>query len=114
MSKNFSFVSANSTSGCSYISHMIFAASIGEPPPRAMIVSGRNSRISAAPARTVASSGLGSTLSMICTTTGSGRACRMSVTRRTKPSSPIVRSVTTVTRSSPGMVPRYWRALRSK
>ncbi|MEX0169367.1 hypothetical protein [Streptomyces sp. LMG1-1-1.1] len=33
MSKNFSLLSANSTSGRSYISHMIFAASIGEPPP---------------------------------------------------------------------------------
>ena len=30
-------------SGCSYISHMILAASIAEPPPRAMIVSGPKS-----------------------------------------------------------------------
>ena len=32
--------SSNFTSGCSYSSHMILAASMGEPPPRATITSG--------------------------------------------------------------------------
>lgn len=106
MSKNFSFVSPNSTSGRSYISHMIFAASIGEPPPRPMIVSGRNSRIRAAPARTVASSGLGSTSSMTWTATEPSRACRMSVTFCTKPRATIVLSVTIETRPMPSISPR--------
>ncbi len=41
-SKNFSHMSENSTSGFSYSSHITLDASIGDPPPRAMIVSGWN------------------------------------------------------------------------
>ncbi len=61
MSKNFSFRSAKTTSGCSYSSHITLAASIGEPPPSAMIVSGRKARISSAPVVTVPTVGSGST-----------------------------------------------------
>lgn len=114
MSKNFSFVSANSISGCSYISHMIFAASIGEPPPSATIVSGPKSRIAAAPACTVASSGFGSTLSMTCKVTACVRELRMSETFCTKPMAPIFLSVTTVTRCTSSISARYLIALRSK
>ena len=32
--------SSNLSEGCSYNTHIIFAASIGEPPPKAIIVSG--------------------------------------------------------------------------
>ena len=49
MSKNFSFRSEKLTSGCSYSSHITLAASIGDPPPSAMMVSGLNARISSAP-----------------------------------------------------------------
>ena len=33
-------ISSKFVSGCSYINHIILAASIGEPPPRAIIMSG--------------------------------------------------------------------------
>ena len=49
MSRKRIAMSAKSASGCSYSTHMIFAASIAEPPPSAMMTSGSNSRISAAP-----------------------------------------------------------------
>ncbi len=35
-------ISSNTVSGCSYINHIILAASIGEPPPNEMITSGSN------------------------------------------------------------------------
>ncbi len=38
-------ISSNFRSGCSYISHMILAASMGEPPPRAMNMSGWKARM---------------------------------------------------------------------
>jgi hypothetical protein len=41
--------SSKFTSGCSYISHIIFPASIAEPPPIAMIVSGSKAEIISAP-----------------------------------------------------------------
>ncbi len=71
-----------------------------------MIVSGRKSRTAAAPARTVTGSGSGSTESTTWTLTGSGRPWRMSATFRTKPISPVVRSVTIVTRFRPSISPR--------
>ncbi len=70
---------------------MTFAASIGEPPPRAMIVSGRKWRICAAPAWTVRTDGSGSTWSMICSATLLGRRLRTSMILSTKPSVVIVR-----------------------
>jgi hypothetical protein len=66
-------MSVKSTSGFSYRSHITFAASMGEPPPRAMMVSGRNERISSAPLSTVDIVGSGSTVSRICTVTLFGR-----------------------------------------
>ena len=53
-------MSSNVTSGCSYLIHMAFAASIGEPPPMAMIQSGWNFSIAAAPFITVSTDGSGS------------------------------------------------------
>ena len=50
-------MSAKSASGCSYITHMIFAASMGDPPPRAMMVSGLKDVIWAAPCLAQASVG---------------------------------------------------------
>ena len=79
-----------------------------------MIVSGRNERISSAPRSTVARLGSGSTLSMICNATRSGRLCRTVITRSTKPSRVIVASVTTVTRLTSGMSARYRMAFGSK
>ena len=38
-------MSSKFASGCSYISHMILAASIADPPPSAIIVSGSNALI---------------------------------------------------------------------
>ena len=35
-------ISSKFVSGCSYINHIILAASIGEPPPKEMITSGWN------------------------------------------------------------------------
>ena len=62
ISKNFSRTSEKEISGCSYSSHMILDASIGEPPPTAMMVSGSNSsRIMVAPRSTVSTLGSGST-----------------------------------------------------
>src|SRR4051794_8072702 len=49
--------SSNVTSGASYITHTIFAASIGEPPPSARITSGWNAFARASAFRTTASVG---------------------------------------------------------
>ena len=54
-------ISMKSASGCSYITHMIFPASIAEPPPRAMITSGPNALIASAPAFAHSSVGSGAT-----------------------------------------------------
>ena len=54
-------MSMKSTSGCSYRTHMILAASIAEPPPIAMITSGSKSLISFAPACALARVGSGCT-----------------------------------------------------
>ena len=48
---------------------MTFEASIGDPPPRAMIVSGWNWRMSSAPALTSETFGSGRTVLMSCTCT---------------------------------------------
>ncbi len=103
MSENFCRMSAKSMSGCSYSSHITLAASIGEPPPSAMIVSGRKSRIRRAPRWTESMLGSGSTLSMIWRVTGWGRRCRTRLTRSTKPRRVMVASVTIVTRWTSGM-----------
>ena len=47
-------------SGYSYLIHMAFAASIGEPPPMAMIQSGWNLSMASAPFMTVSTDGSGS------------------------------------------------------
>ena len=52
---------SNWVSGTSYMSHMTLAASMGEPPPRAMITSGLNSSMSARPALMHARVGSGAT-----------------------------------------------------
>ena len=54
-------------SGYSYLIHIAFAASIGEPPPIAIIQSGWNSSIFCAPAITVSTDGSGSIPSIIDT-----------------------------------------------
>ena len=54
-------ISIKSASGCSYSTHIIFAASIAEPPPRAIIVSGWNARICSAPRFAQPNVGSGST-----------------------------------------------------
>ncbi len=41
--------SAKSVCGCSYKTHIILAASIADPPPRAMITSGWKLAIASAP-----------------------------------------------------------------
>ncbi len=51
-----------STSGCSYSTHMILAASIAEPPPRAMMTSGAKAAICFAPSFAQARVGSGATL----------------------------------------------------
>ena len=53
-------MSSNVHSGYSYLIHMAFAASIGEPPPIAIIQSGWNLAIAAAPFITVSTDGSGS------------------------------------------------------
>ena len=53
-------ISSNVISGYSYLIHIAFAASIGEPPPMATIQSGLNSSITAAPFITVSTDGSGS------------------------------------------------------
>ena len=105
-SKNFCLRSEKSISGCSYSSHMTLAASMGEPPPSAMIVSGRKWRICAAPACTVRTDGSGSTWSMICSATLLDRRPSTSMILSTKPSVVMVASVTMVTRSTSGMSAR--------
>jgi len=62
MSINLIAISINSSSGCSYITHIIFAASIAEPPPTAIMQSGLNAFISFAPSFADAKSGSGATL----------------------------------------------------
>ena len=42
-------ISSKLTSGCSYITHIIFAASIAEPPPSAIITSGSKAVIAFTP-----------------------------------------------------------------
>ena len=71
------------------------AASIGEPPPSAMIVSGLNARISSAPRSTVVM--VGSGFDVVDDLQGDllGAAMQHSVIRSTKPSRVIVASVTT-------------------
>ena len=53
-------ISSNVISGYSYLIHMAFAASIGDPPPIATIQSGWNASIAAAPFITVSTDGSGS------------------------------------------------------
>jgi len=113
-SRNFSRRSAKLISGCSYSSHMTFAASIGEPPPRAMIVSGLNSRMIAAPRCTVPTLGSGSTSSNTWIMTSFERRLRTSRIWSTKPIRVIVWSVTIVTRLMPFMSLRYRIACGSK
>lgn len=79
-----------------------------------MIVSGRNSRMAAAPRSTVAMDGSGSTSSMICSATLPARRPSTSSTLSTKPRRVIVGSVTIVTRWMSAMSSRYRMALGSK
>ena len=58
-------LSMKSASGCSYRTHMILAASIAEPPPRAMMVSGWKALIRAAPSVALARVGSGCTLKKV-------------------------------------------------
>ena len=58
-------ISSNVTSGYSYFIHIAFAASIGEPPPIAIIQSGSNLSIASAPLITVSTEGSGSIPSKI-------------------------------------------------
>ena len=53
-------ISSNVVSGYSYLIHIAFAASIGEPPPMATIQSGSNSCMTFAPRITVSTDGSGS------------------------------------------------------
>ena len=53
-------ISSKVMSGYSYLIHIAFAASIGEPPPMATIQSGWNSSMAAAPFITVSTDGSGS------------------------------------------------------
>ena len=53
-------MSMKSTSGCSYITHMILPASIAEPPPSAMMQSGWKAAIALAPSLAQARVGIGS------------------------------------------------------
>ena len=68
MAQNFAFlrslgipktlhISSNVMSGYSYLIHIAFAASMGEPPPIATIQSGWNFSIAAAPRMTVSTEG---------------------------------------------------------
>ncbi len=50
ISMNFCLISSKQTSGFSYNNHITFAASIEDPPPNAMIVSGWNLFINSRPA----------------------------------------------------------------
>ena len=56
-SPNTLHMSSNVHSGYSYLIHIAFAASIGEPPPIATIQSGSNSSILRAPSMTVVTEG---------------------------------------------------------
>ena len=71
MAQNFAFflscgmpntlhISSNVMSGYSYLIHIAFAASMGEPPPMATIQSGSKSSIACAPFMTVSTEGSGS------------------------------------------------------
>ncbi len=62
---------------------MPFAASIAEPPPRAMMQSGSKSRIHWAPLNTVVEVGLGSTSEKIVQATSSRRCLRWSISTST-------------------------------
>ena len=69
-------ISSNVISGYSYLIHIAFAASIGEPPPIATIQSGPNSSIAFAPFITVSTDGSGSIPSKSCTSMpASSRYC---------------------------------------
>ena len=57
---NTTHISSNVISGYSYLIHIAFAASIGEPPPIATIQSGWNFSIASAPRITVSTEGSGS------------------------------------------------------
>ena len=59
-SPNTLHMSSNVVFGYSYLIHMAFAASMGEPPPMATIQSGLNFCIAAAPFITVSTEGSGS------------------------------------------------------
>lgn len=50
-------ISSNVMSGYSYLIHIAFAASMGEPPPMAIIQSGPKSSIACAPFMTVSTEG---------------------------------------------------------
>ena len=54
-------ISSKFASGYSYITHIILAASIADPPPRAIIVSGSKERIMSAPFCAHCSVGSGAT-----------------------------------------------------
>ena len=60
-------MSKKSTSGCSYITHIILPASIALPPPTAIIASGLNSFIAFVPSIAQASVGSGATFeNVVC------------------------------------------------
>ena len=61
ISMNFCLISSKFTSGCSYINHITFAASIEDPPPNAIITSGWNFLMISTPSLTVSILGSGST-----------------------------------------------------
>ena len=61
ISMNFCLISSKLTSGFSYINHITLAASIDDPPPKAMIQSGSNFLINSTPSLTVSILGSGST-----------------------------------------------------
>ena len=61
MSINLIAISIKSTSGCSYITHIILAASIAEPPPIAIMQSGSKSFIAFVPSSAQLNVGSGST-----------------------------------------------------
>ena len=93
---------------------MILAASMGEPPPRAMIVSGLNARMDSAPLRTVPMLGSGSTSSYTWIMTSFARRLSTSRILSTNPRRVMLWSVTIVTRSTFFMSVRYRIALGSK
>ena len=65
ISINLIAISIKSTSGCSYITHIILAASIAEPPPIAMIQSGSKLLIALVPSIAHCNVGSGATLKKV-------------------------------------------------